>query len=57
LRLLLESARVEVSRLKRLWLDAGYEGRGRRWAKETTGLTVEIVRRPAKPTAEKAAKA
>lgn len=28
LRLLLESARSGLSRLKHLWLDAGYEGRG-----------------------------
>src|SRR5215217_7436035 len=34
LRLLLESARSGLSRLKHLWLDAGYEGRGRRWAEE-----------------------
>jgi putative transposase len=38
LRLLLESARMGLSRLSHLWLDAGYEGRGsegrprRRWA-------------------------
>src|SRR5215211_5858680 len=32
LRLLLESARCGLSRLSHLWLDAGYEGRGRRWA-------------------------
>jgi putative transposase len=38
IRLLLESARVGLSRLKHLWVDAGYEGRGtlggprRRWA-------------------------
>ena len=30
LRLLLESARSGLSRISRLWLDAGYEGRGRR---------------------------
>src|SRR5215204_5724362 len=30
--LLLESARTGLSRLKHLWLDAGYEGRGKRWA-------------------------
>ena len=30
LKLLLESARGGLSRLKHLWLDAGYEGRGRR---------------------------
>src|ERR687898_3115736 len=34
LRLLLESARIGLSRLRHLWLDAGYEGSGRRWAQE-----------------------
>src|SRR5215213_8048713 len=38
LRLLLESARGGLSRLQHLWLDAGYEGRGRRWAEEVMGL-------------------
>jgi transposase len=39
LRLLLESARGGLSRLKHLWLDAGYEGRGRRrWAEGGYGL-------------------
>ena len=32
LRLLLQSARSGLSRLKHLWVDAGYEGRGKRWA-------------------------
>src|ERR671916_2872896 len=49
LRLLLEPARSGVSRLKHLWLDAGYEGRGRRGAEEVMGLTVEAVRKPPKP--------
>ena len=40
LRLLLQSARSGLSRLKHLWLDAGYEGRGRRWAEEAMGLSV-----------------
>ncbi len=35
LRLLLESARSRVSHLKHIWLDAGYEGRGKRWVEET----------------------
>jgi putative transposase len=39
LRLLLESARSRVSHLKHLWLDAGYEGRGKRWVEETLGLS------------------
>ncbi len=56
LRLLLESARAETSRLKHLWLDAGYEGRGKRWAEEVLGLSVEIVRRPRNPVPEKVAK-
>jgi hypothetical protein len=47
---LLESARIELSRLKHLWVDAGYRGRGqRRWAEETLGLSVEVVRKPPKP--------
>jgi Transposase DDE domain len=56
LRLLLQSARTGLSRLKHLWLDAGYEGRSRRWAKEAMGLSVEIVRKPQKPVPEEVAK-
>src|ERR687894_435344 len=55
LRLLLDSARTAVSGLKHLWLDAGYEGRGRRWAEKVLGLSVEIVRKPRKPVPEKVA--
>jgi hypothetical protein len=32
IKLLLESAQIELSRLKHLWVDAGYRGRGRKWA-------------------------
>jgi putative transposase len=56
LKLLLESARSGLSRLKHLWLDAGYEGRGKRWAEEVLGLSVEVVRKPPKPVPEKVAK-
>ena len=56
LRLLLQSARTELSRLKHLWLDAGYEGRGRRWAEDVMGLSVAVVRKPPKPGPEKVAK-
>ncbi len=56
LKLLLESARSRIPRLKHLWLDAGYEGRGRRWAEEVLGLIVEIVRRPPKPVPVRVAK-
>jgi putative transposase len=56
LRLLLESARSGLSRLKHLWLDAGYEGRGKRWAEEVMGLSMQIVRKPPKPIPEEVAK-
>ena len=56
LRLLLESAQTAVSGLKHLWLDAGYEGRSKRWAEEVLGLSVEVVRKPSKPIPEKVAK-
>jgi putative transposase len=56
LKLLLNSARTAVSHLKHLWLDAGYEGRGRRWVEEVLGLSVEIVRRPPKPIPEEVAR-
>src|SRR5215211_6840072 len=49
LRLLLKSVRTGLSHLKHLWLEAGYEGRGKRWAEEVLGLSVEIIRKPAKP--------
>ena len=56
LRLLLESARAGLSRLKHLWVDAGYQGRGKKWAEEVLGLSVEVVRKPQKPVPEKLAK-
>jgi putative transposase len=34
LKMLLESARLGVSHLKHLWLDAGYEGTGKKWAEK-----------------------
>ena len=56
IKLMLESARIELSRLKHLWVDAGYRGRGRKWAEEVLGLSVEVVRKPPKPVPEKVAK-
>jgi transposase len=56
IRLLLESARNRLGRLSHLWVDAGYQGRGRRWAEEVMGLSVELVRKPKKPVPEKVAK-
>src|SRR3954454_9273756 len=56
IRLLLESARTRLSRLKHLWVDAGYQGRGKRWAEEVSGVSVEEVRKPQKPIPQKVAK-
>jgi putative transposase len=49
IRLLLESTCERLVRLSHLWVDAGYQGRGRRWAEEALGLSVEVVRKPRKP--------
>jgi putative transposase len=58
-KLLLDPAHDRLPRrLSHLWVDAGYQGRGRRWAEEVLGLSVEVVRKPPKPVlAEKVAKA
>jgi putative transposase len=56
IKLLLESARGRFPRLLHLWVDAGYRGRGKRWAEEDMGLSVEVVRRPPKPVAEEVAR-
>jgi putative transposase len=42
--------------LSHLWVDAGYQGRGKKWAEEVFGLGVEIVHCTPKPTPEKLAK-
>jgi putative transposase len=56
IKLLLESACDRFGRLSHLWVDAGYRGRGRRWAEEGMGLSVDVVRRPPKPVPEKVAR-
>jgi putative transposase len=55
IRMLLESARERLERLSHLWVDAGYRGRGRRWAEEVLGVSVEVVRKPPKPLPEEVA--
>jgi putative transposase len=55
IRLLLDPARERLGRLSHLWVDAGYQGRARRWAEEVMGLSVEVVRKPQKPVPEKVA--
>ncbi len=51
--MLLEAARDLLPRLSHLWVDAGYRGRGKEWAEEALGLSVEVVHRTPKPTPEK----
>ena len=48
IRLLLDPLRNRFPRLSHLWVDAGYQGRGRRWAEEALGVSVEVVRKPPK---------
>ena len=56
IRLLLEPLHGRLSHLSHLWVDAGYQGRGKRWAEEVLGLSVEVVRKPKKPLPENVAK-
>jgi putative transposase len=56
LRLLLKAAREHLPRLSHLWVDAGYQGRGRQWAEQELGLSVEVVHRTPKPVPEKIAR-
>jgi putative transposase len=56
IRLVLNPACNRLGRLSHLWVDAGYQGRGRRWAQEALGLSVEVVRKPRKLLPEEVAK-
>jgi hypothetical protein len=57
LKLLPESVGSGVSCLRHLCLNAGYEGRAKRWAeRRILGLSVEVVRKPQKSTLEKVAR-
>ena len=55
LRLLLAPAHSRLPYLSHLWLDAGYQGRGKDWAENVLGLSVEVVHRTPKPAPEKIA--
>ena len=57
IRLLLKQVRERFAHLSHLWFDAGYQGRGRTWAEEVWGVSVEVVRKPPKPVPEEVAKA
>ena len=54
--LLFDPTRNRLGRLSHLWVDAGYQGRGRRWAEAVLGLSVEVVHKPKKPLPEHVAK-
>ena len=56
IRLLLGRARDRLPRLSRLWVNAGYRGRGKEWVEKALGLSVEVVHRTPKPTPEKTAR-
>jgi hypothetical protein len=47
------SVRHGLPRLSHPWLEAGYQGRGKGWAENVPGLSVEVVRKPPKPVPEK----
>jgi putative transposase len=53
--LLLKGVGDRLPRLSHLWVDAGYRGRGKEWAEQVLGLSVEVVHRAPKPTPEKVA--
>jgi putative transposase len=55
IKLLLEDVRDRLPRLSHLWVDAGYQGRGKDWAEKVLGLSVEVVHRTPEPTPEKVA--
>src|ERR687889_659421 len=56
IKLLLEGSGDRLPRLSQLWVDAGYQGRGKEWAEKALGLSVEVVHRTPKPTPEKTAR-
>jgi putative transposase len=55
IRLLLEPVRARFARLSHLWVDGGYQGRGKGWAEEALGVSVEVVRKPPKPIPQRVA--
>ena len=56
IKLLLKSARERLPCLSHLWVDAGYQGRGKEWVEQMLGLSVEVVHRTPKPIPEKIAR-
>jgi transposase len=56
IKLLLEGPGEHLQRLSHLWVDAGYQGRGKEWVEKELSLSVEVVHRTPKPTPEKLAR-
>ena len=56
IKLVLEATHNRFPRLSHLWVDAGYRGRGKEWAEQALGLSVEVVHRTPKPASEKVAR-
>ena len=56
IKLLLKGVRDRFPRLSHLWVDAGYQGRGKEWTEQVLGLSVEVVHRTPKPTPDKVAR-
>jgi putative transposase len=56
IKLLLKGVGDRLPRLSQLWGDAGYKGRGKEWAENVFGLSVEVVHRTPRPTPEKVAR-
>src|SRR5215210_1102582 len=55
IKLLLKGVRDRLPHLSHLWVDAGYQGRGKDWVEKELDLSVEVVHRTPKPTPEKVA--
>jgi putative transposase len=56
IKLLLKATGQRFPRLSHLWVDAGYQGRGKQWAEEVLGPSVQVVHRTPNPTPEKTAR-
>jgi len=55
-KLVLKTTRDRFPHLSHLWVDAGYQGRGKEWVEKELGLSVEVVHRTPKPAPEKIAR-
>ncbi len=56
IKLVLETTHDRLPGLSHLWVDAGYQGRGKEWVEKELGLSVEVVHRTPKPAPEKIAR-